>query len=730
MDVDILVRGSNEEEHYQRLKSVLDKAKQMNLKLNKDKCQIEKTEIKYIGHILSKDGLKADPDKIKAVLDMPAPTDKKGLERFNGMIQYLAQFIPNLSEISAPIRKLCEGYVAWHWDSEQEDSFNKLKKLVTNTPVLQYYDVNKEVTLSVDSSMLGLGAVLFQENKPIAYASKALTKSQQNYAQIEKEMLAIVFGCEKFHDYLSGKEQITVESDHKPLESIFKKPLYRAPIRLQRMLLTLQKYPLKVHFKPGKEMYVADTLSRAYLTDGNCVTSEDRFHVNMIEVSMSENRLSEIRSKTESDSELCKLKQTVLEGWPDTRNEVPEEIKKYWNIRDEITIAEDILFKAAKVIIPAEMRQEMLRQIHSAHFGIEKCIMRAKDVLYWPGMYSDIENCFAKCGICQKHRNKNKKEPMIIHELPDRPWSKIGADLFEWDNENYLILVDYYSGYFEIPYLRSTKSAEVIKRCKAKFSVHGIPDQLISDNGPQFSSSEFRRFAQSYNFKHITSSPKFPQSNGTAERAVQTAKRLLTKAKEDGKDPYLALLDFRNTPIDKKLGSPVQRLMGRRTRTLLPTSSELLKPKVIDTSVVTRRKQECAKKKKVYYDRQAKALPELSSGENVYVKLQNNWQEAKINSSADEPRSYLVESDGQIYRRNRKDIMKTKVQFQEPINVNEQDSSTQGENLSQKRDNVVGCKSSGLDLVHDKGSDNISVRHNPTRVRKFPAKYEDYVLSK
>ena len=367
---DILVWGSNEEEHYQRLKSVLDKAKQMNLKLNKDKCQIEKTEIKYIGHILSKDGLKADPDKIKAVLDMPAPTDKKGLERFNGMIQYLAKFIPNLSEISAPIRKLCEGNVAWHWDSEQEDSFNKLKKLVTNTPVLQYYDVNKDVTLSVDSSMLGLGAVLFQENKPIAYASKALTKSQQNYAQIEKEMLAIVFGCEKFHDYLSGKKQITVESDHKPLESIFKKPLYRAPIRLQRMLLTLQKYPLNVHFKPGKEMYVADTLSRAYLTDGNCVTSEDRFHVNMIEVSMSENKLSEIRSKTESDSELCKLKQTVLEGWPDTRNEVPEEIQKYWNIRDEITIAEDILFKAAKVIIPAEMRQEMLRQIHSAHFGI------------------------------------------------------------------------------------------------------------------------------------------------------------------------------------------------------------------------------------------------------------------------------------------------------------------------------------------------------------------------
>lgn len=179
------------------------------------------------------------------------------------MVQYLSKFILNLSDISASLRKLLKDDVQWHWEEEQRESFIKKKNLLTNAPALKFFDVQKPVTLSVDTSSEGIGAVILQDNKPVAYGSRAFTDAQKRYAQIEKELLAIVYGCEKFHQYIYGKE-VGVESDHKPLESIFKKSLHQAPPRLQRMLLRLQRYTLKVAYKPGKEMHIADALSQAY----------------------------------------------------------------------------------------------------------------------------------------------------------------------------------------------------------------------------------------------------------------------------------------------------------------------------------------------------------------------------------------------------------------------------------------------------------------------------------
>lgn len=194
------------------------------------------TEIKYIGHILSAQGVKPDEEKVRAVTEIPPPQSKQELQRFLGVVQYLAKFIPNMSDISAPLRKLLERETEWHWEDAQQQSFEKLKYLVTQSPTLKFFDVSKPVTLSVDSSSEGIGAVILQEGRPVAYGSRALNDCQRRYAQIEKELLAIVYGCEKFHQYVYGKE-ITVESDHKPLESIFKKLLHQTPMRLQRMLL-------------------------------------------------------------------------------------------------------------------------------------------------------------------------------------------------------------------------------------------------------------------------------------------------------------------------------------------------------------------------------------------------------------------------------------------------------------------------------------------------------------
>ena len=251
---DILVWGATIQEHDERFRKDLDRARQCILKLSKSKCKFRKDEVEYVGHIISTHGLKPDPEKARAVKIMKQPQIKKDLQTFLGFITYLSKFLPNMSDASAPLSVLLEEKNDWFWEKQQEDSFNKLKDMATNTPILSYYNPKQPLTL------------LLQNDKPIAYASRALTPTQQRYVQIEKETLAIVFGCQKFHHYIYGRH-VEVESDQKPLENIFGIPLNEALPRIQRFVLQLQKYDITVKYKPGKSMYVSDTLSRMYLPE-------------------------------------------------------------------------------------------------------------------------------------------------------------------------------------------------------------------------------------------------------------------------------------------------------------------------------------------------------------------------------------------------------------------------------------------------------------------------------
>ena len=587
---DILVWTETEEQHDRILNEVLSRARSRNLKLNIEKSQIKCNEVRYAGHILSKTGLKPDPKKVEAITNICNPKNKEELQQFLGMVTYLAKFIPNYSQVAAPLRLLLEKDIEWHWTAKQTESFETLKELISNTPVLQYFDPKKQVILSVDASSKGIGAVLFQDNRPVAYASKSLTTCQQNYAQIEKEMLAIVFGCTRFHDYIYGLPNVGVESDHKPLESILKKLLHQAPLRLQRMIMSLQKYPITVCYKPGKELLVADALSRSPLPEEASDLELKKYDISSLHLlPISETKLEIIKQKTLTDNSLQELSTMIKRGWPSTRSATLPGAKPYWNFRDEVSIIQGILFKGEKVIIPMEMRKKMLQIIHNSHLGIEKCKRRARDVLYWPGMSSEIEDFVSTCEICTKYQGNNRKEPLIPHAVPSRPWSKVGADLFEFQGKYFLILVDYYSKFIEVAQLKHITSLEIINHCKSQFARHGIPDIFFSDNGPQFSSSMFDQFSIEYGFQHHTSSPYHPQSNGMAEKAVQTIKNILRKVTEDKKDFYLALLDLRNTPICDDTGSPTQRLMGRKTKTLLPTTQQLLIPKQIKPQAVKRK---------------------------------------------------------------------------------------------------------------------------------------------
>ena len=208
-------------------------------------------QVPYIGHLLTREGLRVDPKKVEAIEKMPAPKDAKAVQRLLGSVNYLAKFVPHLSNIMQPLRRLLDKNTEWCWLHTHQQAFDEMKKALTMTPALSYYDVMKPVVIQCDASDSGLGAALLQNGLPVAYSSRSLTSAEINYAQIEKELLAIVFACEKFDQYVYGRDKVHVQSDHKPLEVIFKRPLVTAPKRLQRMLLRLQRYSLDICSRIG-----------------------------------------------------------------------------------------------------------------------------------------------------------------------------------------------------------------------------------------------------------------------------------------------------------------------------------------------------------------------------------------------------------------------------------------------------------------------------------------------
>ena len=242
-DFVIVGRGETTNEamkdHDTNLGALLHRCAEKGVKLNPDKIKLRMKEVPFIGHVATSEGLCVDPSKVAAIMEMPLPTNIAAVQRLLGLAQYLSKFLPHLSQITKPLRVLTQKDTEWLWESAQQQAFDDLKKAVSCTPVLRYYNVKEAVTLQCDASQSGLGAALLQAGQPVAYASRALTSTESWYAQIEKELLAIVFACEHFEAYIYGREVVHIETDHKPLEMIVLKPLDKAPKRLQRMLLRL-----------------------------------------------------------------------------------------------------------------------------------------------------------------------------------------------------------------------------------------------------------------------------------------------------------------------------------------------------------------------------------------------------------------------------------------------------------------------------------------------------------
>ena len=277
---DILVIGRNKEEHDEHLVKVLQRLKNSGITLNPDKCLFSMSRLQYLGQVIDSDGIRKDPAKVKAITELPEPEDVPDVRRFLGMVNQQMKFLPNLAEVTKPIRDLLKKDTEWIWDSPQKEAFNQLKHELASDEALALYDTEKETIVSADASSYGLGAVIRQRQedgtlKAVAYASRSMTKTECRYAQIEKEALVTTWALEHWSDLLIGLK-FHVETDHKPLVPLFSTKLIdELPVRIQRFRMRLLRFDFTISHVPGKSLMTADTLSRAPLDKGP-IDSDER----------------------------------------------------------------------------------------------------------------------------------------------------------------------------------------------------------------------------------------------------------------------------------------------------------------------------------------------------------------------------------------------------------------------------------------------------------------------
>jgi transposase InsO family protein len=363
-----------------------------------------------------------------------------------------------------------------------------------------------------------------------------------------------------------------------------------------------------------------------------------------------------MKDETAQDPTLNALGEMIQKGWPNERKQVPENLLPFFSCRDEFTVKNGVMMRGERVIIPENMKKEMKKRVHTGHMGINSCVRLAKDVMYWPRMTSEIRQYVEACSTCATFSDSQPKETPVITEIPKRPWEKLAADLLSWGGDDYLVLTDYYSNFIEVDKLRYASSAEVIQTLKKHFARNGSPYTLVSDNGTQFTAQEFKQFSEDWGFYHDTMSPGNSQANGAAEAAVKIIKRIFRKSKTAREDPYKGLLNYYNTPTEGMGTCPAQRLLGRRTRSMLPLTHSKVQPSPQDDES-EQQKKELKRHKRASVSR-GRDLKPLTSGQTVRMQPINGsreWKEGTVIKPLT-TRSYEVAANGRTYVRNRRHL--------------------------------------------------------------------------
>ncbi|XP_048828016.1 uncharacterized protein K02A2.6-like [Brienomyrus brachyistius] len=651
---DILLTGKDTDRHLATLEEVLRRLEVSNLRVKREKCEFMKSSVSYLGHVIDAMGIHPMGEKTDAIQKAAVPKNVTELRSFLALLNYYGKFISNLSTLIQPMTALLHKDVVWEWSEKCQSAFEKAKQSLQSDKLLVHYDPDLPLMLACDASPYGVGAVISHKmndgsERPIAFASRMLTKTEQNYSQIEKEALGLVFGVMKFHEYLYGRKFLLV-TDHKPLLKILG-PKTGVPTlaaaRMQRWALILAAYTYEIQYKRSEQHGNADALSRLPVKPSMDVVSNPVYRVAYLEELPITAR--EIAKETDKDPVLKVVKQLVLTGWP--KHVQDEALKPYFQRKYELTVEDDCLLWGLRVVVPEKLRGRLLSELHEHHWGIVKMKSLARSFFWWPTLDESIEREVSECSICQQQRSMPATARVHTWKWSSSPWERIHIDFAEDHKQMFLVVMDAYARWPEVIPMHTTTSAKTIDVLRTLFAAYGSPKEVITDNGPQFVSQEFETFLTRNGVKHIKSPAYHPASNGLAERLVQNLKKSLAKNRALGGmtlEHCVAnfLFGYRNTPHTTTGKTPAELFLRRQLRTRL----SLLRP-------------EFSHRMQTETEPHLPRVRSFSVGQQVLVKNYRGgekWLNGVIREVLG-PVTYNVEVDGKCVKKHVNQMLSTKV---------------------------------------------------------------------
>lgn len=587
---DVCITGPSNQIHLVRLREVLSRLKNAGLKLQKEKCVFFKNEVTYLGYVIDKNGLRACKKKVEAIVKAPRPTNITEVKRFLGVVNYYRNFVPNASSQLGPLHELLRAGARWEWGDRHERAFENVKRELASERVLAHYEPGMQLVLTVDAGPAGLGAVLAarapdRTERPLAYASRSLTPSERNYSQIQKEATAIVYGVKHFHQYLYGLQvPFVLRTDHRPLLSIFGNKngiSVMSASRLQRYAIILSAYNYSIEYIASEKNTIADYFSRTITSDdsprgrGGTGLEQDRSYLKFLDAHVSPITFEDLKRATEKDKTLQTVFKYMGQGWP--RKIKCESISPYFNCKADLEAEDGCLFRGHRVVIPTIYRERMLSELHSGHFGIVKTKSIARAKLWWPSIDKDIASYIGSCTACCSAQAAPPRAPPAPWPRPAGAWQRLHIDYMSIGSRDYLIVIDAFSKWLECIHMNNgTSTRALINKLKYLFSRFGIPHVIVSDNDTKINSFEFNSFCSNNGIRHVTSPIYHPASNGLAENAVKTCKKMIKcllnqyRSSSAIDEKLLGILfEYRNTDHCTTGASPAKLMLGRALRSRL-----------------------------------------------------------------------------------------------------------------------------------------------------------------
>lgn len=603
---------------------MLSRLKERGVELNWEKCEFRVTELDFLGHRITEEGISPSTAKVNAVLSFRSPSSESEVRSFLGLANYMNKFIPDLATLAEPLRELTKKDVKFEWSSKHNDVFEKIKTNLAAAVKLGFFDVTDKTMVMADASPTGLGAVLLQSSSEgdmriISFASKSLTDTERRYCQTEREALALVWSVERFSTYLYGRP-FDLMTDCKALQYLFT-PRSRPCARIERWVLRLQSFDYQVMHIPGPQN-IADCLSRLSTVSAKAFDLNEELVIREIAV-MSGSAVAlkwkEIKEESEKDKEISEVRRILKH---ENEENLPLAFKVIVN---ELSTIDTVLLRMDRIVIPTSLRDRVLRIGHEGHPGMRMMKSHLRTNVWWPKMDSDIEKYVKQCRGCTLVSAPNPPEPMIRRELPTQPWMDIAADFLGPlpEGQYLLVVVDYYSRFIEVCEMTDITASQTIKELATIFSRYGLPTSLRVDNGPQFSErcDEFREFCDVSGIALINTIPFWPAMNGEVERQNRSLLKRLRIAQELGKDWRMELrnylLTYHSTSHSTTGKSPAELMFGRKIRSKLP----VIPPVALDDEDIRDRDKTAKEKGKIYGDHKRKAKDSgIEVGDRVLVK--------------------------------------------------------------------------------------------------------------